>query len=450
MRNSKKSLLAGQSHTIECPENYVVVVNTNIFGVTQSDQCEEHDASKHCVTTTSPTFMCRQKCRYFYSGNRRVPSCNNKLAAYQYVEYQCIPTKTELISPNASCSTAASKVPIVVNRRGRFQSYNYPSLEKMNCTYRLKTSVGYVMSVYALDISLNSYIPNCKSNTLTFVEDGNKEGSVFCEQRIHSLVYSSCSNELDMRYIVTDDRKLASSGVELYIESRLRPPDWACGNPLQTSTKPTIRTTKFTTPAATPLINATSMFAANEIEHDICHGSSLIDTCPSGYTFMIVGAFYGVKKRASNKCGFVEDDCTQEALLTITQCRHDLPSCYIAYSNKRRLAHCSDSYADYLHITSQCVPSRPAGTNTSLATFDICNTDDVIGNFNGVVTSPSFPNYKQTNSECARTILGIQDRVLKIWINEMAISSSVKSSSNRMYSFMLYSLFHLNTEILVI
>ena len=450
MRKSNKSLLVGQSYTIECPANYVVVVNTNIFGVTQSDQCEEHDAAKHCVITTSPTFICRQKCTYLYSGNRRVPSCNNKFAVYQYVEYQCIPTKTELISPNAACPTSSSKVPIKVNRRGRFQSYNYPNLEKMNCTYRLKTSVGYVMNVYALDISLNGYTSNCKSNTLTFIEDGDNEGSVFCEQRSYSLVYASCSNELDMRYIVTDDKKFYSSGVELYIESRARPLDWACGNPLQTSTKPTIRTTIFTTPAATPLINATSMFAANEIEHDICFGSSLIDVCPSGYTFMIVGAFYGVKKRASNKCGFVEDDCTQEALSTIVQCRHDSPSCYIAYSNKRRLARCSDNYADYLHITSQCVPSRPVGTNTSLATFDICSTIDIIGNFNGVVTSPSFPNYKQTNGECSRTILAIQDRILKIWINEMAISSGVQSSSNRMYSIMLYSLFYLNTKIFII
>ncbi|CAF4541058.1 unnamed protein product, partial [Rotaria socialis] len=143
-------LCQGQSSVIQCPSNYGIVVITNIFGVTQSGLCEDHDAAKHCVATTAPTLACRQSCTYFYSGNRIIPSCGNKIATYQYVEYQCIPTKTELISPNTSCPLDGSKVPIQINRRGRFQSFNYPNLKRMNCTYRLKTNPGNIMNIYGL------------------------------------------------------------------------------------------------------------------------------------------------------------------------------------------------------------------------------------------------------------------------------------------------------------
>ena len=82
-----------------------------------------------------------------------IPSCNNQIAAYQYVEYQCIPTKTEsCFTPNTSCPTDGSKtIPIQINRRGRFQSYKYPQFTtNMNCTYRVKTTPGDIMNFYAL------------------------------------------------------------------------------------------------------------------------------------------------------------------------------------------------------------------------------------------------------------------------------------------------------------
>ncbi|CAF0929763.1 unnamed protein product [Rotaria sordida] len=416
-------LCRGQSLNIECPNNYGIVITTNIFGVTQSDQCEPHDAVKHCVVATAPTYSCRRTCMYFYPGNQAVPSCGNKTAAYQFVEYQCIPTNTEIVSPNTPCPLDGSKIPVQINRRGRFQTYNYPVFSRMNCTYRIKTNIGYIMNFYALDISLNDFSTECKSNKVTLIEDGESQGSDFCEQRSYDLIYSSCSNELDLRYIVNDETTLFSSGAQLYIESHVPPFDWACGKPVVTSPQTTIRTTPFITQTAPPLANETNMFARDEMENDICFSSSLTYSCPSGYTFIILGAFYGVKKQSSNKCGFVQGDCTQESLSTITQCQNDLPSCYILYSTKRRLALCADQYADYLHITSQCVPSKSVGTVSSITTYDICDTNNPIGNIHGVVTSPSFPTYKQTTNECRRTIIGIQDRILKIWINEMALSS---------------------------
>jgi hypothetical protein len=301
----------------------------------------------------------------------------------------------------------------------------------MNCTYRLKTKPGYIMHIYSLDISLNSYSLDCKSNKITLIEDGEDQGSDFCEQRSYGLIYSSCSNELDLRYIVNDDTQFFSYGAQLYIESQARPLIWSCGAPLTTPTNPaTNRTTPFTTPTAVPLTNESFMGARDELEHDICFGSSLIYTCPAGYTFMIINAFYGVKKQASNKCGFIQGDCAQEALATITVCRNDAPSCYLAYSTRRRLAHCADNYADYLHITSQCVPSKPSGSGASVKIYDICDTNEAIADINGVVTSTKFPSFTQTVAECRRSLIGIQDRVLKIWINEMAVSSGGQRSSN--------------------
>ncbi|CAF2070883.1 unnamed protein product [Rotaria magnacalcarata] len=405
-------LCKGQSSTIQCPVNYGVVITTNIFGVTQSGLCEDHDAAKHCVATTAPTFVCRQSCTYFYSGNRIIPSCGNKIGTYQYVDYQCIPTKTELISPNTSCPLDGSKVPIQINRRGRFQSLNYPNLKRMNCTYRLKTDPGNIMNIYGLDVSLNGFVNDCKQNKITFIEDGESEGSAFCEQRSYSLLYSSCSNELDFRYIVNNEAAFLSFGVELYIESQARPSDWTCGKPVVTSPQTTIRTTPFTTPTAGVLVNESVMYARDEVESNICFGRSSSYSCPLGYTFMIIG------------------DCTQEALATITQCRNDVPNCYLSYLTRRRLAYCSDNYADYLHLTSQCVPSKSVENITNVRTYDICDTNSSIASMNGIISSPNFPSYQQTANECKRRLNGVLDRILKIWINEMTISNSDQRHSD--------------------
>ncbi|CAF4125312.1 unnamed protein product, partial [Adineta steineri] len=412
----------GESHTLQCPANYVVAVRTNIYGVTPTDQCEDHDANKHCVIVTDPTFYCLQSCTYMYTGNRVIPSCSNKIAAYRYVEYQCVPLNTELVSPNTTCPADGSKVPIQIDSRGRFQSYRYdsPILRKMNCTYRLKTKPGNIMHIYALGISLTDYSSDCTKNKISFIEDGETAGADFCVERSYRLIYSTCSNEIDMRYIVTDDIMYSSNGAELYIESQARPSDWPCGKPLPTTS---ILTTPFVTPTAAPLTNETSMFARDELETDICFKGTSSYTCPFGYTFIMIDAFYGVKKQSSNKCGFVQGDCVHDALPSLTICRNDAASCYMSYPTQHRLTQCSDNYADYLHITHQCVPSQPVGTPPPITMYDICDTNAPIANVNGVVTSPNFPTYKQTNTECKRSLVGMTNRVLKIWMNEMAISS---------------------------
>ncbi|UJR25447.1 hypothetical protein I4U23_006794 [Adineta vaga] len=424
-------LCQGQSHTLQCPNNYVVTIRTNIYGVTQSGQCQDHDATKHCVVTTDPPLWCRQSCSYTYTGNQVIPSCNNNVATYQYVEYQCIPTKSVVVTPNIPCPADGSKIPIKIDRSGRFRNYNFPIFTKMNCTYRLSTKVGDIMHIYSLDINMNDFDSDCKANKISFVEDGETQGSDFCEEYTFSLLYSTCSNEIDLRYIVGNANMDFSDGAELYIESQARPFDWSCGQPaITTPTTPSTPTIPFTTPTAAPLTNETTMGARDELEHDICYTKSLSYTCPTGYTFMMIGAFYGVKKQASNQCEFVQGDCVHETLSTLTQCQTDAPSCYISYSSQRRLAQCQDKYADYLHITSQCVPSRSVGTTATIRTYDICDTNNDIADFSGIVTSPGYPSYKQTNGVCKRSLIGIQDRVLKIWINQMAVGSDGQRSAN--------------------
>lgn len=395
--------------------------------MTSSEQCEPHNPAKHCVVTTDPPFLCGQTCEYMYTGHEVIPSCNNKIASYQYVEYQCIPTKTALVSTDKPCANDGTKTTISINRNGRFQSYNYPSLQKMNCTYRLKTKPGYIMHIYALDISLNNYADDCQSNKIIFIEDADSQGLDFCEQRIHSLIYSSCSNELDLRYIVTNEIQVDSKGVELYIESQAHPIDWSCGEALSTPIDSTIIRT---TPEATPLTNVSYMVSLDEVEYDICYGYALIQACPRGYTFMINDAYYGVKSQPSNKCGFVRDDCVQEATSTITLCQNDLPNCYLPYSNKRRLAQCSNKEADYLHVTYQCIPSFPVGSPLTLPIYNICEANNSINDMHGIVSSPNFPQYQQTNNECQREMFGVRDHALKIWINELSIASSGQRTSN--------------------
>jgi len=423
----------GDSQSIECPPNYVITVIRNIFGVSKNGTCDKHDENQNCFTIRDPTTYCRDRCTYFYSGNIPAPNCENKMADYQYVEYQCIPINSPIVSPSTSCPTDGSKVPINIDRKGRFRSYNYPILQTMNCTYRIIAKPNEIINVYSLDISMNTYIPECTSNKLTFVEDGEDAPLDICEQRSYRLIYTSCSNEFDLRYIVGDAAKPLSSGAELYIEAETRPLDWQCGKPLTSSTSATTRTSPLTTSTSPkPLTTSTfDMGASAEMEYDICFGKSLNERCATGYTFMIVNAYYGVKKDSSNVCGFTQGDCVQDAFSTITACQNDQPGCFISYSSKRRLALCSDNYADYLHITGQCVPSSSVSGGSQLTQMGICDSTDDFFAFNGVITSPGFPTYSKTTNECKRTLIGPTESIIKFWINEMSIAAgSARSLSD--------------------
>ena len=422
-------LCATQSHTILCPENYAATILTNVLGVSTTGLCGTHE-SKNCYVPTVQPPICDRTCSFHYPGNQMLPSCESKIADYQYVQYQCIPTNTNLILKNASCSADGSKVEISFDRNGRFQSYEYPRLTQMNCTYRLKTKPGYIIHVYALDIYLDEDALNCKQNQMTLLEDGETVGSSFCKQPTYSLIYSSCSNELDLQYLVQNTTDTILSGVDLYLENQLRPTDWKCGEPLSTSTFSTPTRTSPTTPQATSIAPGAFFGALDEVEHDICLNEALNFACPYGYSFVIVDAYYGVKSQGSSKCGYVKDDCIQEATASITQCQTDSPNCYLPYINKRRLAHCSDQYADYLHLISQCVPSFSYESSAPLSTYDICNTSDAIRNIHGVITSPYFPQYSPTTSECKRDMFGIHDRLLKIWLTQLSISSGGQRHSD--------------------
>ncbi|CAF3046704.1 unnamed protein product, partial [Rotaria socialis] len=64
-----------KSCTIQCPDNYGIVITKNIFGVTQFNKCEVHEADKHCTTTIATALSCHQNCSFFYSGNQLVAPC---------------------------------------------------------------------------------------------------------------------------------------------------------------------------------------------------------------------------------------------------------------------------------------------------------------------------------------------------------------------------------------
>ena len=73
----------------------------------------------------------------------------------------------------------------------------------------------------------------------------------------------------------------------------------------------------------------------------------------------------------------------------------------------------------------------------ALQTYDICESNDPITDGNGVVTSSRFPSFTQTSGQCRRTIMGIMDRALKIWINEMAVSSGGQRSLDGIHFILL-------------
>ncbi|CAF1509801.1 unnamed protein product, partial [Rotaria magnacalcarata] len=152
------------------------------INIRQSQATTVPDYATHGIASSIRIF---QLCQ----GNQLNAPCGNEIATFQYIEYQCTPTKGEIVSPNTSCPLDGPKVPTEINRRGRFQSYNYPTLKKVNCTYRLKTHADSIMNIYSLDISLNDYLPICRVNKIRFIEDG-ETGSADWVSNVQLIYYT--------------------------------------------------------------------------------------------------------------------------------------------------------------------------------------------------------------------------------------------------------------------
>ncbi|CAM4850427.1 unnamed protein product [Rotaria magnacalcarata] len=168
----------------DCTQDHVYVVDNGTItslpseiNIRQSQATTVPDYATHGIASSIRIF---QLCQ----GNQLNAPCGNEIATFQYIEYQCTPTKGEIVSPNTSCPLDGPKVPTEINRRGRFQSYNYPTLKKVNCTYRLKTHADSIMNIYSLDISLNDYLPICRVNKIRFIEDGETGSADWTRRRL--------------------------------------------------------------------------------------------------------------------------------------------------------------------------------------------------------------------------------------------------------------------------
>ncbi|CAF0759624.1 unnamed protein product [Didymodactylos carnosus] len=415
-------LCKGQFKIISCPTNYLIAIHTILYAVVPSNECEAFNSATHCSITAESTLSCGKSCTVSYYGNKIIPTCSNQEATYQLVSYQCIPDNAPLLTDNQLCTNGP--ISINISKNGEFQSNNYPfPTEDENCTYHLKTDVGKIIHIYSLDVSLSDLNLDCKKNHLTIIDGDDQE--VFCDVFYSELIYSSCSNEVAISYYIIDINPVLHYGVQLYIETEQRPADH-CGKTDPPPTKPTDVT--YITPTI-PTISPTQFLGAlSETDAVICFGDKPTFTCPFGYTFIIIDAFFGVKKSPTDACQFQQGDCIQDASSTITTCQHDDPICYLPFTVKRKLAHCQDLYADYMHVIYQCIPNK--GLTPDLVTYDICASSDIITGFNGLLVSPGFPKYQTVTPECKRVIIPMREKALKIWINEMAISSGNFRTTN--------------------
>lgn len=416
------------SITVTCPDNYGIAIIQSLSGINKNNQCDSSDVNTDCKEPNEELNICKKTCTFSYGPRSPLPACANRLSNYRYIEYQCIPTRAPIIQNVGPCPVDGSPLSIYLNESNRFHNYNYPTFSKGICSYRLTTKPGNIIRVYSLDINMNDRDDLCSENKLILREDGEITPVEICNEPRYSSIYVSCSNQMDLIYSVTNDTRSSSSGVDLYIESVPRPSDWTCGKNLLTtagtSTTTTVTTTtKITTGSLeTETTRSSDMAAQPLVEHDICPGKDLNYRCPSGYTFMIVNAFYGIQKTPSNPCRFTAGDSTEDVTSSITACATDDPGCRLVFNTALQSLTSLGRSPDFLHVVSQCVPSKPTTNSSSLSVTDICSSYDDIMSFAGIINSPQFPFYQQTNIECKREIITRSDAELLIWINQMSIA----------------------------
>jgi hypothetical protein len=395
---------------IECttPE-YVLVVHKVQLGVNPTNSCTYSPSDCFEDRTNSYNYCGGKKLCDIFPPAIPINICNNSIANYLYVEYQCIPKRPKLYLDTCSSTGPTYRV----QGGAMVTSVNYTS-ENKQCSVMLQSDkllgsdVHKSFKVYILSLNLpmrsnpREQGAQC-SETDPYIDIDDHELAVtrLCGNSHTRYLLETCSTMIEVRYnnIQMDFDTGNYNGFELYFES-IQHDDCAA--------------------TSKPLIPTEPLIIKKEVVCALADGRERVDfSCTPDHGLVFLQSYNFVTQQPE-QCNITQHTCFYPSEQPQAQCAGQQACSYThTTSSLPESDICQDKQPDSVEFYYQCLPMRPT---QDVPTYTFCSHDTVSGT-SGFIETPGYPNTYQ---------LGKQNCSLNI--------RSPDATGNETYSIYLYAI----------
>ena len=391
----------------KCPQNYMIVILRAFYG--KGTRCDY--VSGDCTVEADIVYRTcsgKQECSVPFINIVTLPECNNAIANYLLVEFQCLPTPA--VVPN-SLELCTNQINQFGGVSGVLKSSSYPSYTQTQCENTTVNSFddsNLVVYMYLLDLDIGSPNPStgeCSNDYLLLSYQCNNQvySQRLCGTRPAQLLFSTClpSDKIFASYNLLSQESQSQRGFALlyHLLPKIDPL-------VTTTTRITTTTQTITTPPGRGPVSTDIMLRTTCVQQPITIGC---DT--PGYVLVI----HRVQLAASAAvtCNYSPTDCFQDYTNFYTSCGGKT-SCYL-YPPSTDLTACSNAKSKYLYVQYQCLPARPK------LNLDICSSSNARERVEGGAIVSSV-NYTTGNINCkvqlqSNRLLGSQvHKAFKVYI----------------------------------
>ncbi|UJR11033.1 hypothetical protein I4U23_015217 [Adineta vaga] len=392
--------------------DYVLILHEVAFAASKNSSCaySNHDCFEDC--TALYHFCSGRSICNISSPETVLNSCNNFLANYLHIKYQCIPTRPKSYFNICSSMNKVHTVDggIIVS------SLNYTSASKQ-CRIQLhsknfSSSQGYrAFKVYLLNMNLpgRSNISNqnryCDENDpFVEIDDFNSNKIRLCGTSLTYYLFETCSNILEIRYynVHMNISSMQYDGFAIYVESiendqcRLTPP-----------------------------IVVTHQIACIKPHEHI----PIQFNCPKGYGLVFLRSSHFITINQSDQCDVTQSICSYLNIQPHTQCSGQ-ESCSYIYntSSSLQLNSCSNQQPIATDFYYQCLPMYPS---TTYPVYTLCR-DKQTNTSMGFIETYNYPHTYQFGIQKCSLIISLPNNsnlTNRYSIHIYSIKTSIRTTS---------------------
>lgn len=389
----------------ECPTNYILLIHRAFYGKGSVCDYTSNDCTSEAFIVHQ-TCAGKQSCSITFINEVQLLECQNQIANYLFVDYQCLPTIAIASNNGSSCT---GQIDHAAGISGTLISPSYPTYTQAQCTNNtLSSLVGsdLVIYLYLLDLNIgpaNIATGDCSNDYLLLSYQCNNQlyDERLCGAQSTRLLFSTCtpSDHIFISYNLLNQGSQTQGGFALlYHLMRKSDPVTSVSTPLISTT--TQKVTSPVTPSgpgpiSTPIEQKTS-----------CTPHHVIIECTTpGYVLVVHNVLLGVS--ATNSCIYSPTDCFETRTSAYNYCGGKR-LCDL-FPPPIPINQCNNVQANYFFVEYQCIPTQPK------LNLDICSAGDQRWKVEGGAMV-SLSGYASENRQCdvllrSNKLLGSLDHV---------------------------------------
>jgi hypothetical protein len=239
--------------TLRCPNNYVPIARSAFYGIASIGGSCSYTAGD-CIADAMNIMVCVDDsidCS-IYVTPRKLAQCNDQVASYVHVEFDCVPISMTDSSKRYDVCQGSSNI---TSDHGIIESPGYPTqfqTTTSECFRAIHVPDNKTIRLWLTDLYIGSTATNCAADHVYVVDSIQ----TFRHCGFKRLAYPElCSTTVIIQYLVTTDIK-TYRGLRMYFEIVDRPSNDICPDGTVTpvpSTTPAGTTNVLDTTTPTPV-----------------------------------------------------------------------------------------------------------------------------------------------------------------------------------------------------